>query len=795
VFQEEKTMQRRNTWVGALVLGIGLVFVGPAQAYVTRLTPLGEVLADKDLLCFVAKVEKLDPEKLRAVLTVTNDLQGKAPFRRLPVNLTGDQAAQKDNHVPQLLKRLAPDLPLIVFVTPRGKQYTAFAYTNGTWFQMIGRAGNNAAGATWAFTHCEPYLRRTFKGTTEELRRVVIDGLSGKKKPPEPDPKEPPGLGPELKPARPREQDKEKGNVRAPGGPLFAVIPWVGGGLIAVLATLFPAVFGGLAIWFRRWLALLTVASLISTLYMLHAWFGGYVKDYWWGTQLALWLFLAAVALVGAVWSWRRHRAACQAGQAQDMLPRCSDEIMLGGLSLLGLLIALLTFWQGVLLESPWKELLLIWVVAWAGSLYLLYLRLAAAGRAEGRPARPAEGIMLWALVFACAGLGATAVPRAPTEGVAVVWTFEPRERGSFASSPLVAGERVYIAAEHRAGFSAFGTLYCLDRATGKELWHFDNDQEMKPVFSSPCLAGGRLFVGEGFHQDEQCKLYCLDAATGKKVWDFATTSHTESSPCVADGKVYFGAGDDGIFCLDAGTGREVWHFKGLHVDTSPAVAGNRLYAGNGYGEAYEIFCLNAADGKRVWRRRTELPVWGSPVVDGGQVFFGIGNGNMLESAPRPEGVLLCVEAETGKDVWPPIKVGDGVLARPAVTEGHVYFGARDQHCYCVDRRTGKVAWKHDVGSPVVASPALVADGKKSRTLLYVLGSAGHVCCLDASTGEEVWRQELAKLYTGLKSQLLSSPTVLAEKGSEGERRRLYFGAGLSNVTSSAATLICLEDQ
>ena len=54
--------------------------------------------------------------------------------------------------------------------------------------------------STWAFTLCEIYLRRTFKGTTEELASVIRDVQAGKRKAPPYDAKEPPGLGPELAP-------------------------------------------------------------------------------------------------------------------------------------------------------------------------------------------------------------------------------------------------------------------------------------------------------------------------------------------------------------------------------------------------------------------------------------------------------------------------------------------------------------------------------------------------------------------------------------------------------------------
>src|SRR5579871_4223517 len=192
----------RNGWAqtGVIILGIGLLLVPPAAAVVTRIMPLAGVLTGQKLI-FMAQVEAVDPQKPSLVLKVTEPLKGKPSFTRMPVNLTGDREGQKEKHSALLLKRVATGLTLVVFANPEaaGKRYTAFGYTNGTWFQMIGYVDKeNPAVIRWAFTHCELYLRRTYKGKTAELRQVIRDGLDGKKQPPEPDPKEPPGLGPEL---------------------------------------------------------------------------------------------------------------------------------------------------------------------------------------------------------------------------------------------------------------------------------------------------------------------------------------------------------------------------------------------------------------------------------------------------------------------------------------------------------------------------------------------------------------------------------------------------------------------
>jgi outer membrane protein assembly factor BamB len=783
-------MQRTFVQVGSRILGLGLLLLGGSvQAYITELYPLRRALHEQHLI-FTAKVEKLDPDKPSVVLQLDENLKGEASFKRLPINLTPDSTGKREDHTAKLLKRLAPDLSVVVFASKIEKRYTAFGYTNGTWFQIIGRVTDDPATVRWSFTHCEPYLRRTFKGTTDELIATVRDGLAGKKEPPPPDDKEPPGLGPELKP---EEKPAKKGQAASGAGPLFAVIPtFVIIGPLALLATIFPAVFGGLALLMRRWLVLLSVASLDSTLYLAHAWFRGSLKDSWWGTPPALWCTLTVVALLGAFWSWRRHRITAQTDPGSaGQTPRWSEQVILWLVSLTGLGIVLTSLRRGTLLTPPWKDLLVIWVVAWIGALYTFYRRWTAAHQNGTKPVPTTEGTMLWALVFACAGLGAATLPRQTDLTVQKLWTFEAEERGAILSSPRVEGDRVYVGAIHSSGLAHYGAVYCLERDTGQVLWRFTDDGDMQQLFSTPCLADGRLFIGEGLHEDRGCKFYCLDAATGSKLWQFETASHTESSPCAGSGKVFFGAGDDGLYCFDY-HGKEQWHFQEpLHIDANPLVVGDRLYCGSGISRTHKttaIFCLDTETGKVVWRHNTPLPAWGSPAADGNQVFFGLGNGKMDSDAPPPEqpaGAVLCVDARTGETQWQ-CDVSNAVLVKPAVSSEAVYIGSRDRHCYCVARSTGKVRWTRDMGSPVVAAPTLL-DGR-----LYVVAREGRVSCLEADSGELGWTFDVAQ-DTQTRPQLISSPAVIRTEESGTIGHRIYFGAGLENSISSAAAVYCLQ--
>ena len=199
-------LRRNRTQMGLIALITAVLATQQALAFIQKLFPLKEFIDDSDFL-FTAKVERVDPDKPSVVLVLGEHLKGKAPFARIPINLTGD----KQKHTPQLLKRIAPGLPLVVGVKKQedGK-FMMLAFTNGTWFQVLGQTDGDQT--RWAFTHCEIYLRRTFKGTTDELKQTVADVLAGKAKAPPPNPKEPPGFGPTLDESKDAPKKSSEGN-------------------------------------------------------------------------------------------------------------------------------------------------------------------------------------------------------------------------------------------------------------------------------------------------------------------------------------------------------------------------------------------------------------------------------------------------------------------------------------------------------------------------------------------------------------------------------------------------------
>jgi outer membrane protein assembly factor BamB len=813
-------MPRNRIAAGGLLAGVCLLLcAGRAHAVITKLTDLSDILDDATAV-LTAKVEVLDASRPAMVLAVEKSLKGKPSFKKLPVLIKGDADSIKRKEAPQLLRRLAAKLPLVLFVMQEEEGLTVFGYTNGTWFRVDAVTVDKEVRGS--FTALEPYLRRTYKGTTAELTDLLRNVLAGKRKAPKANAKEKPGLGPEVgKKGAWRGTERGERLVRNVARrsaavledtaaerratlPNWSVIPTViVGGPLALLAMLFPTAFGG---W-RRWLVLLSVTATNSTLFTLQYCFATDLADSWWGTPQALWVCMTAVTVLGLAWAWWRHLSQVQRGEA-PLLPSRVELLVLAITSLFGLagLLALRYFKQAVL-GPDWLPVLAFCLAMWGGTLYVAWRRLLGPRLV---PALATEAVILTGLVLACTALGGVLEGRSRASGLAEgeeaaspvaagqvrrVWTFRPPTKGQVVSAPLATGERVFVAVAHIAPFhrqGGYGTVYCLERDTGKVVWSFNDRKKMKIVYSSPCLADGRLYIGEGFHEDAQCKLYCLDPATGQKKWETQTSSHTESTPAVVGGRLYAGAGDDGLYCLDAATGKKLWNVPGYHIDASPVVAGGSVYVGCGVGDTFKdtaFLRVDSGSGKVQWRIAADLPVWGRAEVSGGRVFFGTSSTRTFEEEPG-RGEVRCVRAEDGRRVWSR-KLPGGVLGKLTLTRHHVYAGCRDGHLYCLRRKDGSVAWKYALGCPVEAGVALArcSGSELPTSRVYAVGGAGPIVCLGPNTGRRAWEQDL-----GSACQVAATPAIEERRDADGNWvRRLYVAATLAS-SGKVAELHCFED-
>ena len=107
--------------------------------------------------------------------------------------------------------------------------------------------------------------------------------------------------------------------------------------------------------------------------------------------------------------------------------------------------------------------------------------------------------------------------------------------------------------------------LYEVDAKTGDP--DFTLNFKGWPLFSSPSVAGNRLYVGSN-----EGKLFAVDLGAKKLAWTFQVdlSESIQGAPIVYDGVVYLTTSFNHLFAVDAKTGKELWHY--MHV-MDPAVS------------------------------------------------------------------------------------------------------------------------------------------------------------------------------------------------------------------------------
>lgn len=374
---------------------------------------------------------------------------------------------------------------------------------------------------------------------------------------------------------------------------------------------------------------------------------------------------------------------------------------------------------------------------------------------------------------------GSVAGAESPASG-GVQWSFSNQSK-TFYSSPTLVGNRLYATSADIGALSDKGTIYCLDADTGKVVWE-TSPPKYRATFSSPSVQGKYLVVGEGLHFTKDARILCLDIEqNGALLWSYRTKSHVESSPAIAGGRIYFGAGTDGYYCFELEPGpdgepRMVWHLEGSRypdAETSPVVDGDRVYMGLGI-DGHAVVCVEAATGKEIWRVDVGAPVFTPPTIHNGRLYVGMGHGNFilteeqviakakerLRAEGRDEaeiakltadmkttGAVFCIDLATHEVLWK-FETDRTVLNAVVGSDEGLFVASRGGTVYALSHE-GKETGRWEAHAPFISSPAL------TETHLYVVSDGGRLFGLDRRTLKPVWESAL-----GVGPGFVSSPAV-----------------------------------
>ena len=341
-------------------------------------------------------------------------------------------------------------------------------------------------------------------------------------------------------------------------------------------------------------------------------------------------------------------------------------------------------------------------------------------------------------------------------------------------SSPIVWGDRVYVATAVKAG-----------------------NAELKVG-----LYGDITPVEE--KEVHQWRLLALDKATGNILWNTRgceavprSKRHPKASACnstpATDGRrVVALFGSEGLFCFDM-AGKLVWQ-----KDLGPMAAGfyRMPTAQWGFGSSPVItegrvivLCdvltnsflaaFDLDDGAEVWRTaRNDVPTWGTPTV--------------VETPGRRQIVVngwrstAGYDFSTGRNLWHLQGGGDIPVPTPVSAHGLIYLtSAHGQYAPIRAMRPGvtgditpgdpgqtnsAIVWAHARRGNYMQTPIVIGD------LLFACTDAGVVTCFDAATGAVHYSHRLGASRQGFSASPVS------------DGRHVYFTSEQGDVFVVAAT-------
>lgn len=198
--------------------------------------------------------------------------------------------------------------------------------------------------------------------------------------------------------------------------------------------------------------------------------------------------------------------------------------------------------------------------------------------------------------------------------------------------SPAVADGRVYLG----TGYGKLQAL-ALDARTGRPVWSAPCDL---PAWGSPAISGSRVVYGIGNGDfvksapSPKGGVWCLDRATGKQVWRTDLPDAVVTAVLAAGDRAYAGCRDGSVYALDLATGKPAWKSPcGGPVVASLATDGKDLYAAGGKGQLYR---LDLGTGQPSWtldlaaQTGPDVKLFSSPALANGRLYLGTSKEKLL---------------------------------------------------------------------------------------------------------------------------------------------------------------------
>ncbi|MBO9492675.1 outer membrane protein assembly factor BamB [Thalassotalea sp. G20_0] len=269
---------------------------------------------------------------------------------------------------------------------------------------------------------------------------------------------------------------------------------------------------------------------------------------------------------------------------------------------------------------------------------------------------------------------------------------------------PALDGDKVFVS-------GAEGTVFALERDTGKEVWKKKLNTRVGGGVSA---AAGMVLLGtlDG-------EVIALNQENGDELWRERVSSEILSAPVTDGFYVAVQSIDDRLTVLDAESGQYLWRQEALQPaltlrgSAAPLIFSEAVFAGFASGEAKAFRLKNGAP---LWSSRVAAPkgstelermvdIKGAPLILGDSIFFVSFQGN-----------VAGLDLYSGRVRW-----AKELSSYESMTEGFgaIYLTSEESYVSSIDQRTGAANWRQEdfefrqLSAPAAfSSYVVVGDGE-----------------------------------------------------------------------------------
>lgn len=290
-------------------------------------------------------------------------------------------------------------------------------------------------------------------------------------------------------------------------------------------------------------------------------------------------------------------------------------------------------------------------------------------------------------------------------------------------------------------------------------LWTHKAGEKDGMVVGTAAIANGRVYVGS-----LNGTVICLELKTGDRVWTYRsreTAKPTDFVPgfkapaTVTADTVYIGDEEGMFHALDRATGKKKWTFEtGAEIPSAAVPFEDTILLSS---HDSNLYCLKL-DGAKVWNFTTQDRINASPAISGHHTFV-----------TGCDAHLRVVDIKTAKEIAN-IDLGSYVIASPALVDDILYVGNYGNEVLAINWRTGKRVWTYSDPTRQFPYHSSAAVTEK----YVILGSQDkRVHCIDRLKGEKVWTFQT-------KGKVNSSPVVVGERIFVGSDDGTLYGLDMS---------------